>query len=211
MSDPTTAATSLPSRSVRLRSEMVALFEELSGLQLHEVDATATFLEMGFDSLFLTQITQSLRTRFGVKIAFRQLLDTESTFDALVGYMDNKLPPDGLVLDQVAPPNATQAAAPPSFAAPIPVNTASAFSQAQPMAGAVTASRVTSASDSQPMIAGVESLLREQLRIMSQQLDVLRNLGAGSPQAPELRTQCRSRRARRPSRSHRHLPRRPSR
>ena len=55
---------------------------------------SATFLEIGFDSLFLTQATRELQNKFGIKIAFRQLLGDLSTFDALARFADEKLPAD---------------------------------------------------------------------------------------------------------------------
>ena len=59
------------------------IFEELSGMNLSQADGSTTFLEMGFDSLFLTQVTQSLQSKFGLKITFRQLLGDESSLGAL--------------------------------------------------------------------------------------------------------------------------------
>ena len=76
----------------RIRAALTEIFQELSGLSLAESDPSATFLEMGFDSLFLTQVTQSLQSKFGLKITFRQLLDQESTLEALAAYVDAKLP-----------------------------------------------------------------------------------------------------------------------
>jgi len=82
------------SRTPRLRVQLVETFEELSGMDLSNGEGASTFLEMGFDSLFLTQVTQALQTKFGLKIAFRQLLGDESTFDALADYLDRNLPPE---------------------------------------------------------------------------------------------------------------------
>ncbi|MEZ4808122.1 MAG: phosphopantetheine-binding protein [Flavobacteriales bacterium] len=45
--------------------------EESSGLDLAEASDEETFLEMGLDSLFLTQVATSLSKKFGVKISFR--------------------------------------------------------------------------------------------------------------------------------------------
>ena len=56
-------------------------------MDLSGADGSTSFLEMGFDSLFLTQVTQALQTKFELKVTFRQLLGDE--FDA--GCVD-KLP-----------------------------------------------------------------------------------------------------------------------
>jgi acyl transferase domain-containing protein len=79
---PQAAAANAPSRTNRIRAILAELFEELSGVQISQADASTTFLEMGFDSLFLTQVTQGLQNKFNLKITFRQLLGDQSTLDA---------------------------------------------------------------------------------------------------------------------------------
>lgn len=81
-------------RAAALRNRLVLLFEELSGLNLSTIDPSTSFLELGFDSLSLTQIAQAIRSRFGVPIAFRQLLDQQSTISALADYLESRMPPD---------------------------------------------------------------------------------------------------------------------
>ena len=81
-------------RKNRIISKLVNIFAELSGLEAAEIDSTATFLELGFDSLFLTQVTQSLQSGFSTKITFRQLLDQLPSVDALATYLDEQLPPE---------------------------------------------------------------------------------------------------------------------
>ncbi len=64
-------------------AELVALFEELSGDRLGGVDPATDFLQLGFDSLFLGQVAQQLKSRFGVSVTFRQLLGELGSFTAL--------------------------------------------------------------------------------------------------------------------------------
>lgn len=59
------------------------LLEEASGLDLAGAPDSATLLDMGFDSLSLTQLALSLRRAFGVDVTFRQLLEQYATLDAL--------------------------------------------------------------------------------------------------------------------------------
>jgi acyl transferase domain-containing protein len=92
MPSPTPCATAVSARVDRIRTALLDVFQDLSGLTVAEIDRSATFLEMGFDSLFLTQVTQALQTKFGVRITFRQLLDQESTLDALAAHLDARLP-----------------------------------------------------------------------------------------------------------------------
>ena len=55
-----------------------------------------TFLELGFDSLFLTQVAGAFRKEFGVKVTFRQLLEDFATINTLAGHLDAQLPPEAV-------------------------------------------------------------------------------------------------------------------
>ncbi len=159
MPEPSPSDAGTPPRKVLLRTALIELFQELSGLTVAECDASATFLEMGFDSLFLTQVTQALQTKFGLRIAFRQLLDQESTVNALAAYLDARLPADQFRAAPAAP------AVPPAVAAP-------AVGAAAIVAGPTA----------------IETVVREQLQAMSQlmtrQLEILRGAGVAAPPAP---------------------------
>ena len=63
------------------------LLEESSGLELADADPEETFLEMGLDSLFLTQVATSLSKKFGVKISFRQLNEEVPNLDKLADHI----------------------------------------------------------------------------------------------------------------------------
>jgi amino acid adenylation domain-containing protein len=75
-----------------VRRELVALLEDLSGESLAGAPAGASFLELGFDSLFLGRVVQQIRTRFGVSITFRQLLGEIPSIDALSDVIAAHLP-----------------------------------------------------------------------------------------------------------------------
>ncbi len=128
MSELLTARVSGNSRRERLQSEVRSLFQELSGMDADQIDASATFTELGFDSLFLTQATQELQQKFGVKITFRQLLDQQSSVFALAAFLDEKMPaktastmipaiPDSISPQRVSSAAHVGAVAPDSFAA----------------------------------------------------------------------------------------------
>ena len=70
-----------------LIAQIKHLLEESSGLELAEVSNEETFLEMGLDSLFLTQVATSLSKKFGVKISFRQLNEEVPNLDKLADYI----------------------------------------------------------------------------------------------------------------------------
>ncbi len=63
------------------------LLEESSGLELAEASNEETFLELGLDSLFLTQVATSLSKKFGVKISFRQLNEELPNLDKLADHI----------------------------------------------------------------------------------------------------------------------------
>ena len=86
-------ATPTKPRQETIRGLLVEIFEELSGLDIASEDPAASFLEIGFDSLFLTQVTQSLQSKFGLKITFRQLMDDLSTLNHLSAYVDAHVAP----------------------------------------------------------------------------------------------------------------------
>ena len=86
------AATTAPvSRRNKIAEILSEVFEELSGVDVSQADGSTSFLEMGFDSLFLTQVTQALHAKFGLKITFRQLLGDLCSMDALSEHIDSKL------------------------------------------------------------------------------------------------------------------------
>jgi amino acid adenylation domain-containing protein len=65
------------------------LLEESSGLELAEASPDETFLEMGLDSLFLTQVATAISKKFGVKVTFRQLNEDVPNLDKLADYLMN--------------------------------------------------------------------------------------------------------------------------
>lgn len=70
-----------------IESRFADLLREKSGFDLADLDRTATFLELGFDSLFLIQLSQTIRKRFAVKVTFRQLIEEIPTTDQLLDYL----------------------------------------------------------------------------------------------------------------------------
>ncbi len=90
------------SRKKRILAMLTTMFQELSSADLSDVGPSASFMEMGLDSLFLGQASQTIEKRFGIKIAFRQLLQEMTTLNDVADFLDQKLPPDALAA--VVPP-----------------------------------------------------------------------------------------------------------
>jgi amino acid adenylation domain-containing protein len=164
--DPMTASTPVASPRVdRLRATLVEILEGLSGSNLAGCDPSMTFVEMGFDSLFLTQVTQALQSRFGLRVTFRQLLAQESTIEGLASYIDSKLPGEASAAESVIA-NTSGTTAAPATIAPVPLATSSAVLSASTTAGEIA----------------VAAIVREQLQAMTQlmarQLEVFRVTGS---------------------------------
>ncbi|MDN5870700.1 MAG: aminotransferase class III-fold pyridoxal phosphate-dependent enzyme [Nitrococcus sp.] len=68
------------------------IFTDVSGFDVGETEADNSFLELGFDSLLLTQVTAKLNAAFKVNLRFRQLLDEFTTLRALARHLVPKLP-----------------------------------------------------------------------------------------------------------------------
>lgn len=87
----TTANTAIVDASLSAKDQLIAqikhLLEESSGLELANASNEDTFLEMGLDSLFLTQVATSLSKKFGVKISFRQLNEELPNLDKLADHI----------------------------------------------------------------------------------------------------------------------------
>jgi len=142
MSNDTNGSTA--ERRIRLQPIVANLFEELSGIATGPETFDTSFLELGFDSLFLTQVTQSLQRKFGMKVTFRQIVEQFSTITSLAERLDAILPADAFPAE-----------------APQPV-------AAAPVAVASSASSVSATVSSGPAGSPLEELMRAQMQAMSQ-------------------------------------------
>jgi len=174
---PNSQVETKPARKYRLIPVIKNILEETSGEDLASVDEDLTFLEMGLDSLSLTQVALNLQKQFSIKVTFRQLLETVPTLGTLSEFIDRTLPPEvwgaNPVVPQVAiaPEPAAQAIAPPaSNTAPIPVS-----APINPPLQPAIALPVQS--------GNLEYLIGQQLQIMSRQLELLGG-GASVPAQP---------------------------
>src|SRR6185312_1166168 len=91
-------------RSQRLRAQLRELFESLSGETLHETQEAQSFLELGLDSLALTQAALEIERRYAIKLKFRRLLEDLDSIGKLAAMLDETLPPESAV-----PPSAASA------------------------------------------------------------------------------------------------------
>ena len=166
--DPTSDHQPAPDGRITVISAIVSeIFADLSGVRIAPSDASSTFLEMGFDSLFLTQVTQALHSKFDLKITFRQLLGDLSSLKSLSEFIDSQLPANAFA--QEVPPRRELL---PDVATTSNTNVPETPSTTQP-------AMLSSRPDGPPESA-VERLMREQLQTMNQlfakQLDALRGV-----------------------------------
>ncbi|HJQ63743.1 MAG TPA: aminotransferase class III-fold pyridoxal phosphate-dependent enzyme [Burkholderiales bacterium] len=142
-----------PDHGAHIVKRLQALFAELSGIDAAALEPSATFLDLGLDSLFLTQASNALHKQFGVKVSMRELLDDCSTLQALAARIAPSLPAEP----------APQPAAPARLSGAV-------THQALP---APEAMRQPVAPDANTL----EHVLAQQLELMSRQLDMLRSAG----------------------------------
>ncbi|AHC27482.1 MULTISPECIES: type I polyketide synthase [Mycobacteriaceae] len=81
-------------RSATLLAHLHTVFVELSGVDRSDLTPGASFLQMGFDSLFLTQAASALQKQFATTITVRTLVEEAPTFDLLIDHIMAATPDD---------------------------------------------------------------------------------------------------------------------
>lgn len=183
---------------------LTELLRDSSGMELRELDPSASFLELGFDSLFLIQFSQKIKQKTGVKITFRQLIETVPTLDTLIGYIAAEMPADIASTFNKVLPEATPAVPVPTVTIPtsIPVSSPIA-APASPPAVATAAVETTtvvppvaiptqpsattnfpqwnasSGSGSLSNLQGLQQLISQQNQLMAMQLQILQAAAGG--------------------------------
>ena len=120
----------LPQQSMRktiLLERITTILTEAADLEMTVKEADRSFLELGLDSLLLTQLALTLRKAFNVPITFRQLSETATTPAALAAYLDAQLPVETPQSQPVATPllpAVHHAASPPAAWSPPVANSA---------------------------------------------------------------------------------------
>lgn len=172
-SQPATTLAALPAangtqagtgRAGRILVNLRKLMYDLSGIEFTPDDDHKTFLEMGLDSLFLTQVCKRVENEFNVQLKFRQLIREYPTLGSLTQLLDDTLPPQALPAETLP-----AAAAPQPAALPAPAPQQPAMPVLPPVAA-------------QP--GTLEHLVAQQLQLMARQLELL-GQGSGSTLPPQ--------------------------
>ena len=144
------------------------IIEETSGLEIASVDDSTTFLEMGLDSLSLTQVGLALKKKFQVKVTLRQLLEIYPNLGTLADFINPALSPETLsalgLTETVAEPT-------PEVPLPAPATTSPTL-----VVHEVHTNGSAPQISPQPAASSFfENVINQQLQIMSQQLALLGN------------------------------------
>ncbi len=171
MSTISSSPAAVAARIPELETSLLALLSDMSGETLDGECRASSFLELGFDSLFIGQFAQKIDKQYGIKISFRELLSNIPTVADLARYLDGALPPEP-----------TPQPAPVAAPAPQPVAAASAMPATMVMpAASVPAS---SGQRGSGLDASLEAVLQSQLSLaqtlFAQQFQVLQAAGAAS-------------------------------
>src|ERR1044072_7863986 len=80
-----------PARENEIIATLRTIVGEMSGIRSSDIDLDATFIEMGAESLFLLQASNSITEKLGVKVPFRLLMEEYPTLASLAAYIHQKL------------------------------------------------------------------------------------------------------------------------
>jgi len=75
-----------------LIQNIIEIIFQTSGIDLEEKEMSNSFLEIGLDSLVLTQIAHNFKKEFNIPVSFRQLNEELFTPELLLKYLKEKLP-----------------------------------------------------------------------------------------------------------------------
>ncbi len=159
---------SRPQRLIPLLKEVV---EDTSGLEVANVDQTVTFLEMGLDSLSLTQTALALKKKFNVKITFRHLLENCPSLETLADFIDRALPVDAFPAPKAVASLPTSAS---------PAMTFSPNPASQNGTNGSTAPVLLNSQFNPQNSSAIEAVVAQQLQIMARQLELLGQGNSGS-------------------------------
>lgn len=176
-----------PSDSIR--STLRSLVAKLLQIESDEIDATATFLELGLDSLLLLEAMRIIQTNFGVQVEAQQFFEGVETIDALATYIEKNLSskqeqkssqqPE-LELSSITPKPTAKSGKSPHL-----------FEQTKSLNASVsvpTGKAMNIPNENVEPETSVERIISQQLQLMSQQLELLRTEGAQVERSPLKKT-----------------------
>ena len=161
--------TTNPSQHHQFISILKDIFGNLLGVNSSKIDIHTHFLEMGVDSLLLIQIRRAIEEQFRVEIPLILLLEELPTIDALGIYIAQQMPPEVLKVEPSAQESIAMSEMP--FASRVPDT--QTLEKEKRIAAGDTA---------------IEQVIDQQLQVMSQQLDLLREVDSTRKNLPSRET-----------------------
>ncbi|MDO5101400.1 MAG: amino acid adenylation domain-containing protein [Lautropia sp.] len=159
-----------PNRQAGLHLELAQTIDDVCGIEITEADRGRPFVELGLDSLLLTQLALQIKRHFNAPVTFRQLMTELQSADEVVRYLDSVMPADAPVAAAPATPATAPGDAPLMQAAQMaPLPTA----MLAPSMPALTPAPLAVAST-----GGLPQLIQLQLQLMEQQLRVMSGQGS---------------------------------
>ncbi len=147
----------VPARQYESRVEYIndticAILQELSGIPASSLNQESSFLELGFDSLFLTQANLRFKKAFAAKVSLRTLFKDAPSISSLASFIDEQLPDGALSLEMsgLAPQSAATgdgSAANVQLVAPDQKKTSSKITGDQVVAGPFRALQINMSSE----------------------------------------------------------------
>ena len=150
-----------PSLKQQLLDELKKLLKQFSGDDYSNADPDESFMDMGFDSLFLTQFSQGVSQHFSVKVTFRQMMEELGALNSLCDFVAQAMPPETLAgFSPQQPPVDNQS--------PEQKGGAPVFSVVIPQGDGPLSS---------PSAHSLQAVIPQQVALMGQQLELLRQTG----------------------------------
>lgn len=87
-----TTGDAIMSRKQQITTKLTTLLLDLSGIEIAQEAYDTSFLELGFDSLLLTQVSSRLKKELKLNIRFRKFLEDVTTLNDLIAYCEAQLP-----------------------------------------------------------------------------------------------------------------------
>ncbi|WP_047245794.1 type I polyketide synthase [Maribacter thermophilus] len=152
-------------RKENILQKISEIILKTSGIELEAGDTTYNFLELGLDSLVLTQMATTCKREFDTAITFRQLSDELNTPELLANYLDEVLPEESFAPEPAQPISIpVQQAVNNTSPTPVP--------QSIPQSTVTTGNHYINNTDNTAV-----SLIAQQLQLLGKQLDLLQGNG----------------------------------
>ncbi|WP_225035703.1 polyketide synthase [Winogradskyella sp. SM1960] len=155
-----------PNRKTTLLEKISDIIMDTSGIELESSEHDYSFLELGLDSLVLTQMSITCKNEFKTPITFRQLNDELGTPSLLAEHLDQILPKD------------VYAPVPVTHSVSVPVQNTVATQVPAPVQSSNTSATYSNNGSAIDLIA-------QQLQLLGKQLELLKGNNVASTSASE--------------------------